>query len=156
MRPLLEGCHLPVAHLMQDPARVLVAEVVKPGALAQSQFSKCCRRQLRGERQCLQAGEDAVATEHRHEPRQARRREAATSCRDRRETQRGEIDEAASVTPLKRLPLALEPWGFVQPAPEILGHVCRRTGRLPGERSATFASLALVRFEKADRYLDVR
>ena len=39
MWPLLEGCHLPVAHLVQDPAGVLIAEVVKAGALTQSQFS---------------------------------------------------------------------------------------------------------------------
>jgi hypothetical protein len=39
VRPLLERGHLPVAHLVQDPARILVAEVVESGALTQSQLS---------------------------------------------------------------------------------------------------------------------
>ena len=40
MRPLLKGCHLPVPHLMQDPAGIFIAEVVESGALTQAQFSE--------------------------------------------------------------------------------------------------------------------
>ena len=76
VRPLLEGGQLAVAHLVQDAAGILVAEVVDPRALPLGQRRQRGRRELGGERQRLQAGEDAVPAEHRHEPRQAGRRQA--------------------------------------------------------------------------------
>ena len=74
VRPLLERGHLAVAHLVEDPPGILVAEVVDPRALPVAERPQRRRRELRRERQRLQAGEDAVAAEHRHEPRQARPR----------------------------------------------------------------------------------
>ena len=97
VRPLLEGRHLAVAHLVEDPARVLVAEVVDPRALALAERQQRRLRELRRERQRLQAREDAVAAEHGHEPRQARGGQRAARHRAGREAQRGEVDEAAVV-----------------------------------------------------------
>ena len=70
MGPLLERGHLPVAHLVQDPPRILVAEIVDPRSLPLAERAQRRRRELRRERQRLQAREDAVAPEHGHEPRQ--------------------------------------------------------------------------------------
>src|SRR6188768_3057581 len=101
MRTLTERCHLPVSHLVQDPARVLVAEVVDSSALAETELAQRRGRELRVERQCLQTREQTVASEHRHEPRQAGRREAPATRAEWRESQRGEIDEAAAVGALE-------------------------------------------------------
>ena len=97
VRPLLERGHLAVAHLVQDPARVLVAEVVDARSLPLAERAQRRRRELGRERQRLQAREDAVAAEHRHEPGQARGGQAAAAGDERREAQRGEVDEAAAV-----------------------------------------------------------
>ena len=97
VRPLLEGRHLAVAHLVEDPARVLVAEVVDARALALAERAQRRRGELRRERQRLQAREDAVAAEHGHEPRQARGGQRAPGHRAGREAQRREVDEAAVV-----------------------------------------------------------
>ena len=104
VRPLLEGGHLAVAHLVQDPARILVAEVVQARALPLAERAQRGLGQLRRERQRLQAREDAVAPEHRHEPGQAGRRQALAAGHWRREAQRGEIDQAAVVGRLERRP----------------------------------------------------
>jgi hypothetical protein len=82
---------------VQDAAGVLVAEVVGPAALPVAQDPERRRRQFWGERQRLQAGEDAVAAEHRHEPRQACRGQAPCARDGRREPQRREVDQAAPV-----------------------------------------------------------
>ena len=97
VRPLLERGQLAVAHLVQDPAGVLVAEVVDPRALPSRQLAQRGRGELGRERQRLQAGEDAVAAEHGHEPRQARRGQA----RARRRLS-GENRSAARSTRLRR------------------------------------------------------
>ena len=119
VRPLLEGGHLPVAHLVEDPARVLVAEVVDAAPLPVPERAQGRRRQLRRERQRLQAGEDAVAAEHGHEPRQAGGRQAPPSGDRRREAQGGEVDEAAPVRRLERLPVALESRRLREPALQV-------------------------------------
>jgi hypothetical protein len=76
VRPLFERRHLAVPHLVEDPAGVLVAEVVGPHALPVAERDQRRRGKLRRERQRLQAREDAVAAEHRHEPRQPGRGQA--------------------------------------------------------------------------------
>ena len=70
VRALFEGGHLAVAHLVGDAARVLVAEVVDSGSLPVSERTQRRGGELGRERERLQAGEDAVAPEHGHEPRQ--------------------------------------------------------------------------------------
>ena len=104
VRPLLERGHLAVAHLVQDPARILVAEVVDAGALPVAERAQRRRGELGRERQRLQAREDAVAAEHRHEPRQAggrqacaRRRRAARSAA--RRGRRGCAGRSPSASP---------------------------------------------------------
>ena len=81
VRALLERRHLPVAHLVEDPARVLVAEVVEPNALPVAERAQRRRGELGRERQRLQAREDAVAAEHRHEPREPRGRKRSARPR---------------------------------------------------------------------------
>ncbi len=97
VRPLLEGGHLAVAHLVQDAPGVLVAEVVETRALPDAERHQRARGELGGEGQRLQAGEDAVAAEHRHEPGQAGGRQAVPRQNGRREAQRGQVDQAAMV-----------------------------------------------------------
>ena len=83
VRTLLERGELAVTHLVEDPARVLVAEVVGPRALPHPEFRERRRGKFGRERQGLQAGEDAVASEHGHEPGQAGGRQASPSCSQR-------------------------------------------------------------------------
>ena len=97
MRPLLEGRHLAVTHLVQDAARILVAEVIDARALPSTQDAQRGCGEFRGERQRLQAREDAVAAEHRHEPRQAGGRQGVPCCERGRETQGRQVDNAALV-----------------------------------------------------------
>ena len=67
MGSLLEGGQLAVAHLVEDAAGILVAEVVDAGALPERELAVARRRQswLNG-RACRLV--DAVAPEHGHEP----------------------------------------------------------------------------------------
>ncbi len=123
VRPLLEGGQLPVAHLVQDPAGILVAEIVDARALARAELAKRGRGQLGRERKRLQAGEDAVAAEHGHEPREAGGGKAPAPRAQRREAQRGEVDEAAHVGVLERRPVAFETRRVAEPAVEPGGEV---------------------------------
>ena len=107
MRPLPEGRHLAVPHLVEDAARVLVAKVEE----APLPVPECAQRrggELGGERQGLQARDDAVPAEYGHEPRQPRGRQAVSLGDGRREAQCREIDEAAPVRRPERFPVALE------------------------------------------------
>src|SRR5262249_42542913 len=103
------------AHLVQDPARILIAEVVDACALPEPQHAEGRRRQLRRERQRLQTGEDAVPTEHGHEPRQSGSRQTLARRNRRREAQRGTTTPAAPVGHPEPLPAALEPWSLTDP-----------------------------------------
>ena len=123
MRPLLKSRHLAEAQLVQDAAWVLVAEVVAARPLPEAEGHQRGARQLGGERQRLQAGEDAVAPEHRHEPRQPGGRQVVTRQRERREPQRRQIDEGALVGPLERVPVAVEAGRIVEPLLEAELHV---------------------------------
>ncbi len=122
MRPLLERRHLAVAHLVQDPTRVLVAEVVDLRALPQPEHAKRGGRELRRERQRLQAGEDAVPAEHGHEPRQTGGGEAFAGSDRRREAKRGKIDETAPVGDPERIPVTLQPGSVSDPALQVCFH----------------------------------
>ena len=122
MRALLEGHELAVAHLVEDSAWILIAEVVQSNALPVPKCPQRRRGELGRERQGLPAGENAVAAEHRHEPRKAGCWEAVAPRDRRREAQRGEIDEAASVRRLQRSPVALEARRFVDPALQVSPH----------------------------------
>src|SRR5262249_25466764 len=93
--PLLEPAELPVARLVEDPARVLVAEVVAPGPLPVAEDPQRRRRELRDERERLQAREDRVAAEHRHEPRQPGGGQAPAACDRRGGAERRNGDEAS-------------------------------------------------------------
>ena len=135
MRTLPERGHLAVPHLVQDPARIFVAEVVDACALARAELAQGRRGQFGIERQCLQAGEHAVATEHRHEPRQAGRGEAPAARGERRESQRGEVDEAAAVGPHEVGRVRLQRGRGLEPAVEIALHVGLRPAARPWART---------------------
>ena len=159
MRPLLEGGHLAEAQLVQDAARVLVAEVVAARPLPQSQGHQRRPRELRRERQRLEAGEDAVAAEHGHEPRQAGGRQVMAGQRDGREAQRREVDQAALVGPVQRVPVAGEPRRLVQPLLETALHVGARLLRVAlvlGLGDAVAAGAAPGRHVQVGRPLCVR
>src|SRR5262245_31906655 len=122
VRALLEGGQLAVTQLVQDPAGILVPEIVEPRPLPLAEREQRGARQLGRERQGLEAREDAVAAEHRHEPGQTRGRQAPASRDRRREPQRGQVDEAAAVRPLQRLPVALDPRRAREPTVEVRLH----------------------------------
>src|SRR5439155_27065229 len=67
MWPFLEGGKFAIAQLVEDAPGVLVPEVVDPRALPVTERAQRRRREFGRERQGLQAREDAVATEPRHE-----------------------------------------------------------------------------------------
>ena len=123
MRPLLEGGHLPVAQLVQDPPGILVAEVVQSGSLPFPERSKRGGGELGRERERLEAREDAVPAEHGHEPGQAGGRQAPPACDRGRETQCGEIDEAPPVGRLQLVLVTFEPRCTVEPLLQIALHV---------------------------------
>ena len=94
VRRVLEGGHLAEAQLVRDLAGLRVAEGVVSAGLEQGQRPQRRGRQLGHERQRLEAGDQAVATEDGHEPGQARRGQRAEDD-GRAEAQRRQIDQAA-------------------------------------------------------------
>ncbi len=132
VRTLLERRHLAVAHLVEDPARVLVTEVVDAAALPVPERAQRRRRELGRERQRLQAREDAVPAEHRHEPGQAGGRQAPPPGDGRREAQRRKVDEAAPVRRAELVRVALEPRRIRDPLLEAERHA--RPGALRSTR----------------------
>ena len=126
MRPFLERGHLAVPHLVQDASGVFVAEVVEAAALAGAELVQRGRREFGCEGQRLETREDAVAAEHRHEPRQTRGRQAPSARGDRREPERREVDEALAVRRLQRFPVAFEARRVVEPLLEVSFHVRAR------------------------------
>src|SRR5215468_9103574 len=68
VRTLLEGGHLAPADFVKDLSWLLIAKVVAAGALTIGEIAERGPRELRNEWQGLQARNDAVATERRHEP----------------------------------------------------------------------------------------
>ena len=107
---------------MEDSARILVAEVVEPHALPVSERAQGRRRQLRSERKRLQAREDAVAAEHRHEPRQPGSGKGTAAGDRRRETQCREVHQTSPVRRFERLPVAFESGRLVDPALQVAAH----------------------------------
>src|SRR5436190_2312297 len=153
MRPLLECRELAVTHLVQDPPGILVPEVVHPRSLPLTERAQGRRGQLGRERQRLQAREDAVPAEHRHEPRQTGRRQAAAAGDARRETQRREVDETAPIGRPERLPVALDAWRTGNPAVEIGSHA-----RLATRPAAVVAALGaqLPTYDGPDHDIEAR
>ena len=124
MRTLLERRQLAVAHLVEDPAGVLVPEVIDAASLPVAESLQRARGELGREREGLEAREDAVAAEHGHEPRKSRGRQGPVPSDDGRgKPQSGQIDEAAAVRCLERVPVTLEPRGVVDPPLEAPLHV---------------------------------
>ena len=115
VRALLEGRHLAVSHLVQDPPRILVAEVVTTAALPVAEHPQRRGRQLGRERQRLEAGEDAVAAEHRHEPRQPGGRQALAAGHRRREAEGRQVDQAAPVGRGQRPDIAFQAGSALDP-----------------------------------------
>ena len=81
---------------MEDATRVFVAEVVQPTPLPFPEHTQGRCGQLRCERHRLQAGKEAIAAEHGHEPRQAGGRQTRPSAIS------GEKRKAARSTRLRR------------------------------------------------------
>lgn len=111
---------------MGDATGVLVAEIVDPGPLALAERTKRRRRELRRERQRLQAGQDAVAAKHGHEPGQARGGQGVPRRGEGGEAEGGEIHQAAVVRIGQRLPVALQAGGVAEPGVEVTRHVGSR------------------------------
>ncbi len=103
MRPLFEGRHLAETELVQDLARLLVAERIVRLRLEKRKRAQRRRRELAAEGQGLEAGNEAVAPEERHEPGQARRGQRSRTERGA-EPQRGQVDQAALIGLVERLP----------------------------------------------------
>src|SRR5829696_7115104 len=123
MRTLFKGGHFPVAHFVEDSTWIFVAKIVYAASLPLAKHAQCGFCQLRRERNRLQAREDAVAAEHGHEPWKTGRGKAAPTRDRRREAQRGEVDEAAPIRHLQRVPVAFETWRILEPALEAPLHV---------------------------------
>ena len=77
MRAVLEGGHLAEAQLVEDPAGLLVPEVVSHLALQVGQGLKRGGRELGCEGQGLKARDETVAAEDGHEPGQPGGRQGA-------------------------------------------------------------------------------
>ena len=125
VRPFLERGELAVAHLVKDAARVLVPEVVELRSLPGGQSSQRGRREVRREGQRLKAGEDRIAAEQGHEPGKSCGRERVAGDDRCLETQRGEVDQAATVSGPEGVRVAVEDGRARHPGVEIVGHrVC--------------------------------
>src|SRR5258708_37715705 len=68
MRALLEGSHLAEAQLVNNFARLLIAEIVHPRALKGRQIEQGALRQDGRKRQRLPTGDHAITPEDGHEP----------------------------------------------------------------------------------------
>lgn len=122
MRSFFERGQLAVAHLVQDAAGVLVAEVVRARALPLAEREQRGGCELWDERQRLQAREDAVAAEQRHEPRQSCGGKRTARHRERVEPERREVDEAAPVRVGQRFPVAAQRRCLADPRLEVAHH----------------------------------
>ena len=125
MRPFLERRHLPVAHLVEDPAGILVAEVVDAAALpvAERRSVVAASSGVNGSacRLVKMLSRPNMVMNHGR-PAAGRLRPAGDG---RREPQRREVDEAAPVGRLERVLVALEPRCVGEPALEAQLHVRR-------------------------------
>jgi hypothetical protein len=118
---LADRRQLPEADLVEDLAGILVAEVVADRALPGGQGGQRGGGEVGPVGQDLVAGDEAVAAEQRHEPRQAGRRQADVLHGDVRvETQRREVCEAARVHVAQRVVAGLERGGLGDPGAELV------------------------------------
>ena len=141
MGPLFESGELTEPELVEDLSRLLVAKRVVHPALEQRERAQGGGGQLGGEWQSLKARDHTVSSEDRHEPRQP-------CCRERAggqqwlEAQRSEVDDAAAVRALERLPGARQLRGLGDPFAEALiergvGFLC--AARVLGSHPTLFA-----------------
>ena len=132
MRPLLERGHLAVAHLVQDPARILVAEVVDAASPASSPSARsvvaassgangsACRLVKMLSRPNIVMNQGSPAAGRLRPPATGgENRSAARSTRLRR------------YVALQRLPVALERGRVGEPPVEVRLHVRSCAGRSP-------------------------
>jgi hypothetical protein len=104
----LERCELAEPQLVQNLARLLVTEVVATRSLQRCKDVEGVRRELRNDVDRLVTRDQAVSAEQRLEPRQSGRRNGGLGSITRIEAERGEINEAARVGQLQRIPVGLE------------------------------------------------
>jgi hypothetical protein len=104
---------------VQDLSRLRIAKWIVLARLQDRQRAQCCRRQLGHERQRLEAGEQAVPAEHRHEPGQARRGQGAG--RDAGlEAEGRQVDQAAAIDLVQGIPAGDQPRGTRDPRRQVL------------------------------------
>ena len=144
MRLVAEDGELPEADLVQDLAGLLVLEVVDLLALQRRQRVQCAARELRADEERLVGGDQRVAPEDRHEPRQAGSRKGKLVPLDRRvQAQRREVDDGLLVDELEQIPVGLDLRGALAP----LLHVVRLAPR--AQDAARLARLEDQRLEGA-------
>src|SRR6478735_6209146 len=97
MGSLTPRSELTEAQLVQDLSRLLLVEVITYLSLASGEPPQRGRRQPREVGQCLEARDQAVATEERHEPRQSGRGQCRALGEVWVHTKRAEIAEAGPV-----------------------------------------------------------
>src|SRR5437868_10082173 len=114
------------SQLVQDLAGLRLAEVVAFYRLEIRQCEERRARELRNERQCLVAGNQAVPPEQRHEPREAGGRECR--CREylRIEAQSSQVGEALEVDAPELVPIRLEGGRLSQPVIQVTSQLRAR------------------------------
>src|SRR6266446_621879 len=108
VRALFERGELAEPQLVQNLPRLLVTEVVATRSLQRRKYVEGVCRELRDDVERLVTRDQAVPAGQGLEPGQPSRRNGTLGPLPRIETQRGEIDEAARVGQLQRLPVRLE------------------------------------------------
>src|ERR1700733_7427205 len=119
MRTLTTPCELTEPQFVQNLAGLLLLEVVSYPRLTRREHAQRRRRQSGEIGQRLQARDQAVTTEQRHEPRQSRRREGGMLVKVRADAKSAEIAEARAVGARERWVGGLQRWRFGQPRFEL-------------------------------------
>src|SRR6266852_1236407 len=115
MRSFLEVRQLAEPDLVQDPSRELVAKRIDLRALIAGEHTKGRDREVWRERKRLVARYEAVSPEDGHEPGQSGRRHGLAREELGSEAKCGEIDEAALVDVLERIPIGLQTGRGLEP-----------------------------------------
>ena len=136
------ACEDPAPQLVHDLAGLGVAEVVIRGRLELGESLQRRLGQRRLEREREVGGDEAVAAERRHEPRQAAGRHRVGDALRRPDAQRAEVEEALAVRLRERGRLALERGRGGEPLPERERHLrLRLAERVAAEERAPLAAL---------------
>ncbi len=123
MRPLAEVGQLSESKLVQDLARLRMAEVVNLLRLASGEHPQCSSRQLRHKGQRLITRDQAIAPEKSHEPGQARGGQGRTGQDFGVKALRRQVNQTAVVNVPPVVPVGLQRRSFGLPGIEALGHV---------------------------------